>query len=61
MKGCPPEFTAMWMNIASLKFEEKPNYHFLQKKLKKIQTKNNIDNDYVFDWILQGIAQNEQL
>jgi hypothetical protein len=23
--------------------------------------KNNIDNDFVFDWILQGIAQNEQL
>jgi hypothetical protein len=30
----------MWEHITDLKFEEKPNYHMLQKKLKKVQAKN---------------------
>lgn len=51
----------MWDHIISLKYEDKPDYHYLRKRLLRLQTRKNIDNDYLYDWILKGIADHEKL
>jgi hypothetical protein len=57
----PREFQDMWDHVTELRYEEKPNYLLLSKKLKRVQSRNQIDNDYAFDWLFNGIADNEKL
>ena len=35
----------------SLRFEDRPDYAYLKKMFKELMTKQNLDYDYVFDWI----------
>ena len=46
----PHEFEIFLDYIKNLDFTEVPNYDFLKNLLLKIMDKNNIQNDFYFDW-----------
>lgn len=43
-----------WINYAKgLKFEEKPDYNYLQSLIQKMARENSITFDQYFDWIIK--------
>jgi len=56
LKGHPPEFLQMLNYSKSLKFEEKPDYDYVQNLLKQIAQREQIDFDGVFDWTEETVS-----
>jgi casein kinase 1 epsilon len=46
----PNEFVSFIEYCYDLRFEEKPNYELLRRLFKSVLTRNNLTNDYVYDW-----------
>jgi len=45
------EFAAYMHYTRSLRFEDRPDYGYLKKMFKELMTKQNLDYDYMYDWI----------
>lgn len=56
LKGHPPEFLQMLNYSKSLKFEEKPDYDYLQNLFKQVAQREEIDFDGVFDWTEEVVS-----
>jgi len=50
-KGFPSEFAQFLNYSKGLKFEEKPDYHYLRGLFKEAFRRNNFELDYRYDWI----------
>ena len=51
------EIADMLKYIKGLKFEEKPNYRYLKELISNLMTSENIDYDYMYDWILPELQK----
>jgi casein kinase 1 len=56
-KGFPPEFATFVNYTRSLRFEDKPDYHYLRKLFRDLFIKESYQMDYVFDWTIKSIQQ----
>ena len=52
-RGFAEEFSLYLNYCRNLKFEEKPDYNYCRKLFKDVMNKNNIENDYMYDWVLK--------
>ena len=52
-RGLPDEFYQFLNYCRSVKFEEKPNYHFCRELFRNLLVKKGFENDYQYDWILK--------
>jgi hypothetical protein len=50
-KGCPYEFAVMLKYSKSLRFDEKPDYAWLNNNFKELYKKLNFKEDTEFDWL----------
>ena len=57
-KDLPEEFIHIINYTRGLKFDEKPDYDFLRKKIMSVAEKNNIEFDDKFDWIFLENKEN---
>jgi hypothetical protein len=46
------EFLNYMKYVRKLKFEEKPDYHYLRRSFKELFLREGHEFDYVYDWIL---------
>jgi casein kinase 1/casein kinase 1 epsilon len=53
-KGCPPEFAEFLTYARGLRFEDKPDYDYLKKILKKAWERLGLKPDNVYDWTVQS-------
>lgn len=53
-KGLPNEFVLYMNHVKGLKFEEKPDYHYLRGLFRDVFKKSNMELDYRFDWTKPG-------
>lgn len=51
-KDVPKEFLIYMEYCRNLNFDEKPNYRYLKKIFHELFRINNLDFDYIYDWIL---------
>ena len=58
-KGFPKEFCEFVKYTRQLEFEEEPNYDYLRNLLKKVMKDNNLEMDYVYDWVEENKNNNE--
>jgi casein kinase 1 len=56
MKGHPAEFLQMLNYAKSLKFEEKPDYEYIQNLFKQVAQREQIAFDGVFDWTEEQVS-----
>ena len=57
--GLPDEFKQYFKYVRELQYTEEPNYDFLFGLFNSVMKKNNIKNDFKFDWC-QNIVNNTQ-
>jgi len=50
--GMPEEFKKYLEYCKNLKFEEKPDYHYLKRMFKELFIREGHENDSVYDWVL---------
>jgi len=55
--GMPIEFKKYLEYCKKLKFEEKPDYHFLKRMFKELFIREGYENDSVYDWVLVPWSQ----
>lgn len=48
----PEEIFEVYKHIRALEYEERPDYMFYRKQIKKVMVRYNLDYDSVFDWNL---------
>ena len=58
-KGFPKEFCEFVKYTRQLEFEEEPNYDYLRNLLKKVMKDNNLEMDYVYDWVEEKKNNND--
>jgi len=58
-KGFPKEFCEFVKYTRQLEFEEEPNYDYLRNLLKKVLSDNNMEIDYIYDWVEEKKNYNE--
>lgn len=56
LKGHPQEFLQMLNYSKSLKFEEKPDYVYIQNLFKQAAQREQIDFDGIFDWSEETVS-----
>jgi hypothetical protein len=39
--------------VKNLKFDEKPNYNYLRRLFENLLTKNGLEMDYQYDWVIK--------
>ena len=60
-KGLPEEFINSFKYIKNLRFDESPNYQYLQSSFLKLAEKDHLRLDNVFEWPLSAAASQNQL
>mmetsp|Transcript_1763 Transcript_1763/g.5241 ORF Transcript_1763/g.5241 Transcript_1763/m.5241 type:complete len:332 (-) Transcript_1763:417-1412(-) len=56
-KGYPDEFRIYFEYCRSLRFDDKPDYHYLKRLFKDLFIANNYTYDGQFDWVLRKKAE----
>lgn len=51
-RGVPEEFAVLINYARALRFEEKPDYTYLKRIFKDLMTKENLQCDYLYDWVI---------
>lgn len=59
-KDLPNEFAVYLNYIRSLRFDDKPDYSYLQKIFKDPFEREGFQDDYDFDWTVQKYWKNAQ-
>ena len=59
--GLPKEFEICLEYVKNLKYEEKPEYDYLQNLLNNIMEKENYFYDYVYDWSCKNDGLNKKI
>ena len=59
-EGFPEEFAIFLKYSKSLKFEEKPDYTWIQRLFKDLFKKLNYEWDYIFDWALLSVTRERE-
>lgn len=59
-KGLPDEFSAFINYTRDLKFDDRPDYGYLRRLLKTIADKDQIQYDYMFDWVIKKKEQEQE-
>lgn len=59
-EGFPEEFAIFLKYSKSLKFEEKPDYTWIQRLFKDLFKKLNYGWDYIFDWALLSLTRERE-
>lgn len=49
-KGFPQELVSFLNYCKNLRFEDKPDYHYLRNLLKDVFTRHSFELDYKYDW-----------
>ena len=57
----PQEFIMYLSYCRSLKFDEKPDYIYINSLLKDIMLKENYQNDFIFEWTILNYSSHKQL
>ena len=57
-KGLPDEFAEMINYARSLRFEERPDYAYLKRIFKELFTRERLQGDQVYDWIIINAVRN---
>lgn len=55
----PEEFQKLIEYARRLKFEEKPDYHYLKRMFKELFIRRGFEYDYVYDWLLIPLVRTE--
>ena len=55
------EFATYVHYCKTLRFEDRPDYSFLRKNFKDLMAKENLEYDYVFDWINVNIPKGHSI
>ena len=59
-QGLPDEIKQYFNYVRELQFTDEPNYEFLLGLFNNAMKKNNIKNDFKFDWCISTINNNNQ-
>ena len=51
-RGFPEEFAIYLNYIRSLRFDDKPDYHYLRKVFRDLLVREGFQYDYMFDWVV---------
>lgn len=57
----PIEMLSILIYVRSLKFEEKPDYPYIQGLLRGLLSKEKFTNDLIFDWTVRNYRMNKPL
>lgn len=49
------EFIFYFKYVRELQFDEKPDYQYLRDLFKKLLSRNDLYNDFVFDWCIPKV------
>ena len=60
-EGLPDEFKQYFKYVRELQFTEEPNYEFLLGLFNNAMKKNNIKNDFKFDWCQSSDSKNQNI
>ena len=60
-QGLPDEIKQYFNYVRELQFTEEPNYEFLLGLFNNAMKKNNIKNDFKFDWCINGSNYNQNI
>ena len=60
-EGLPDEFKQYFKYVRELQFTEEPNYEFLFGLFNNAMKKNNIKNDFKFDWCQSSDSNNQNI
>ena len=60
-QGLPDEFNQYFKYVRELQFTEEPNYEFLLGLFNNAMKKNNIKNDFKFDWCQNNITNTQNI
>lgn len=57
----PPEFLTYYSYCRSLKFDEKPDYTYLNTLIQDIMVRENYYNDFIYDWTIINYTSHKPL
>ena len=57
----PVEILSILIYVRSLKFEEKPDYNYIQGLLRGLLSKEKLANDLIFDWTIRNYRMNRPM
>ena len=60
-QGLPDEFKQYFKYVRELQFTEEPKYEFLLGLFNSAMKKNNIKNDFKFDWCQNSVINNQNI
>ena len=60
-QGLPDEFKQYFKYVRELQFTEEPKYEFLLGLFNSAMKKNNIKNDFKFDWCQNSVKNNQNI
>ena len=60
-QGLPDEFKQYFKYVRELQFTEEPKYEFLLGLFNNAMKKNNIKNDFKFDWCQNSVITNQNI
>ena len=60
-QGLPDEFKQYFKYVRELQFTEEPKYEFLLGLFNSAMKKNNIKNDFKFDWCQSSVNNNQNI
>ena len=60
-QGLPDEFKQYFKYVRELQFTEEPKYEFLLGLFNNAMKKNNIKNDFKFDWCQNSVINNQNI